>query len=91
MDFHKLISRYRQLDGLRLVWQYTKLGILPVVIKGVVRCVAKRQTFKAIYPVVQKRVEPYLVKRYSSKVQEIKKFNGSRELEQEHPKVIWWC
>lgn len=91
MDFHKLISRYRQFGCLRLVWQYAKLGVLPGVIKGVVRCVVKSQSFKAIYPDVLKRVEPMLTAKYGSKVQEFKTFNGSRELTHEHPKVIWWC
>lgn len=26
VDFNKLITRFRQFGGLRLVWQYTKLG-----------------------------------------------------------------
>jgi len=90
MDFHKLISRYRQFGGLRLVWQYTKLGVFPVVIKGVARCIVKRRSFKAIYPEVLKRIEPKLIAKYGSRVQ---KFKGSRSssLEHEHPKVIWWC
>lgn len=91
MDIGKLISRYKQFGGLRLVWQYTKLGVLPVVIKGVVRCLVKRQSFKAIYPEALKCVEPMLIAKYGSKVQEFKKFNGSRKLPHEHPKVIWWC
>lgn len=91
MDFHKLISRYRQFGGLRLVWQYAKLGLLPVVIKGFVRCLLRRQSFKSLYPKVLKRIEPELITKYGLKVQEFKKFNSSRELKHEHPKVIWWC
>ncbi len=90
MDFDKLTTRYRQFGGLRLVWQYTKLGVFPVVIKGVVRCIVKRRSFKAIYSEVLKRIEPKFIAKYGSRVQ---KFKGSRSssLEHEHPKVIWWC
>ncbi len=100
MDFHKLTSRFRQFGGMRLVLQYAKLGALPAVVKGFVRCVVKRQSFKAIYPEVLKRVEPMLIVKYGSRIQEYKEFNGSRSrtgefenntLVHEHPKVIWWC
>ncbi len=87
MDFRKLISRYWQFGGLCLVWQYSKLGVLPVVIKGVVRCVLKGQSYKAIYPEVQKRVKPMLIERY-----QVSRFKiQANGLSHEHPKVIWWC
>ena len=87
MDYNKLISRYKQFGGLKLAWQYAKLGVFTIVVKGFVRCVLKRQSVKTIYPEVLKRIEPYLIKRFqvsSFKIQA----NG---LSHEHPKVIWWC
>ena len=91
MDLKKLITRYKQLGGAKLVWQYVKLGALGPAIKAGVRCLLKRQSFKAIYPEVLRKIEPFLIQKYGSKVQEFKKFNSSRELKHEHPKVIWWC
>ena len=91
MDFQKLISRYKQFGGMRLVWQYAKLGVLPIVVGDFFRCLIKRNSFKAIYPETLKRVEPFLAQKYGSMLQKFKKFNGSRELEHEHPKVIWFC
>ncbi len=100
MDFHKLISRYRQFGGLGLVIEYVKLGaLMPAVITGV-KCLAKRQSFKAIYPEVLKRVEPYLIQKYGSKVlgqakrqsraQEVKS-SRSLSLEHKRSKMIWFC
>ena len=91
MDLKKLITRYKQFGGAKLVWQYVKLGALGPAIKAGVRCLLKRQSFKAIYPEVLRKIEPFLIQKYGSKVQEFKKFNSSRELKHEHPKVIWWC
>lgn len=91
MEFNKIVARYKQFGGPQIVWQYAKLGILPVVVRGFFRCLRKRQSIKAIYPEVLKRVEPMLIAKYGSKVQEFKKFNSSRDLGHEHPKVIWWC
>ncbi len=65
MDFKKLISRFRQFGGMRLVWEYAKLGALWPAIKAGVRCLVKGQSFKGIYPVVLKKVESFLVERYA--------------------------
>ena len=87
MDLKKLTSRYKQFGGLRLVWQYVKLGAFPSVIKGFVRCIVRKQSFKTMYPEVLKRVETYLSEQFQVsrfKIQE-------KGLLHEHPKVIWWC
>lgn len=99
MDLKKLITRYKQFGGAKMVWQYAKLGAVPTVLKGLWRFTVKGSLFKVgafqcskgLYGEVIRRVEPFLVQKYGSKVQEFKKFNGSRELMHEHPKVIWWC
>ena len=87
MDFDKLTARYKQFGGLRLVWHYVRLGVIPVVIKGVLRCVVKKQSFKSIYPEVLERIEPFLVERYKASKFKIQA-NGHKHM---HPKVIWWC
>ena len=89
--FNKLTSRFRQFGGFRLVLQYAKLNVLPVVVKELFRCLIKRQSFKTVYIEVIKLIEPMLIAKYGSKIREFKKFNSSRKLEHEHPKIIWWC
>ena len=91
MDLKKLITRYKQFGGFRLVIEYAKLGALWPVLKAGVRCLLKQQSFKAIYPEVLSKIEPYLVRRYApvlrSKMLDVR----GKTLEHEHPKVIWWC
>lgn len=101
MDFKKLVSRYKQFGGFRLVVEYAKLGVLGTVAKGFFKSVVKRQSFKAIYPEVLRRVEPFLTKRYAPIVQEFKKFNvQGQEFENSRidastgstaKKPIWFC
>ena len=87
MDYSKFTLRFKQFGGFRLVWQYAKQGVLPMVVKDFVRCVIKRQSFKAIYPGVLERIEPFLVERFP-----VSRFKIQvNELSHEHPKVIWWC
>lgn len=78
MDYIKLKTRYKQFGGLRLVIEYARLGVLGTAAKGFFRCLIKRQSFKAIYPEVLKRVEPMLVAKYSHIVQEYKSSISSR-------------
>lgn len=98
MNFHKLISRYRQFGGVELVWQYAKLGAVPTVLKGLWRFTVKGswfkvgvfQCFKGLYGEIIRKVEPFLIQKYGLKVQEFKSSKSS-SLPYEHPKVIWWC
>lgn len=71
MDYHKLISRYRQFGGHRLVVEYAKLGALWPAIKAGIQCVVKRQSFKQIYPEVLHKVEPILVEKYGAQIPQI--------------------
>lgn len=91
MDFHKLITRYKQFGGKRLILQYVKLGVMPVLMNGFFRCLYQRKSFKAIYSEALRKIEPFLIAKYDSIIQEFKKFNCSGELQHEHPKLIWWC
>ena len=77
MDFKKLISRYWQFGGFRLVREYIKLGALWPAVKAGVRCLVKGQSFKAIYPEVLKCVEPMLVAKYRHVVQGFKSSSTS--------------
>ncbi len=91
MDFHKLATRFNQFGGLRLVWQYAKLGALLGGVKAFFRCLAKKRSFKEIYPEILKKVEPALIAKYEPvmrrKTTEVK----GKSLEHQKDKVIWWC
>ena len=80
MDYFKLITRYKQFGGYRLVIEYARLGVLGTAVKGFFWCLVKRQSFKLIYPAVLRKIEPYLIERYSPIVQE---FKNSRVQDQE--------
>lgn len=91
MDFKKLVTRYRQFGGHKLVIEYAKRGALIPAIKEGFQCIVKRQSLKSIYPVILRKIEPYHVKQYTPvfrcKMSEVR----GKTLEHEHPKVIWWC
>lgn len=65
--------------------------MLLVVLRSFFRCLYKRQSFKAIYPEVLRKIEPLLIKKYESILRCKKEEVRLKKLEHEHPKVIWWC
>ena len=48
MDFQKLITRYKQFGGMRVVWQYAKLGALWPAIKAGVRCLVSKHSIASL-------------------------------------------
>ncbi len=91
MDFNKLTTRFKQFGGLRLVREYRKLGALRVAVRGFFHCIFKRRSFKTIYPVVLRVVEPILVKKYQGCLSERKAYYGRQSLEYGKSKIIWYC
>ena len=79
MDFQKLITRYRQFGGFRLIREYAKLGALwPAVkaawwftVKGSWFKVGVFQCCKGLYGEVIRKVEPYLIERYGTQISQI--------------------
>lgn len=91
MDFYKLITRFRQFGGLRLLEEYAKLGVVCTGIKAFFKCAVKRQSFKSIYPVILQRVEPFLVNKYKPLLRSRMEFYTEKEFGHLHPKIIWFC
>lgn len=82
MDFKKLAFRFKQFGSFSLIWQYARLGLLPVIVKAFFGCLVRRQSFKAIYPQVLKLVEPILIERF----QVIRFKIQANSLSHEHPR-----
>lgn len=92
MDFKKLRTRFRQFGGMRLVWQYAKLGALWPAVKAGVRCFVKGRSFKGIYPEVLRRVEPFLVEKYGTQIPQIaQKIKANTNCTNDTNRNIWFC
>lgn len=91
MDLNKLITRCHQFGGFRLIWEYTKLGVLFVGVMNIIRCLVKRQSFKVIYPEILCKIEPFLIKKYSPILQYKKEDVRGKTLEHKRSEVIWFC
>jgi hypothetical protein len=91
MDFHKLINRYKQFGGLRLVREYARLGVLWPIAKTFFRCLVRNEPYKKIYPEILKKVEPHLRKRYYNYLQKSKAHYTEQKFEHQRSKKVWFC
>ena len=64
VDFDRLITRFRQFGGWRLVWQYVRMGVLWTGVCALVRCALKGKSLKAAYPVMTEKVDRILIRKY---------------------------
>ena len=60
VDFDRLITRFRQFGGWRLVWQYVRMGVLWMGVCSLIRCALKGRSFKTAYPVITEKVDRIL-------------------------------
>ena len=91
MDFKKLITRFKQFGGFRLLREYARIGALWIGVKAFFRCLAKRTSFKGIYPQILKKVEPFLERKYTPVAQSFKNRSGRADLGQRRSRIIWFC
>lgn len=90
-DFDRLITRFRQFGGMRLVWQYAKMGVLWIGIKEIVKCALKGKSFKTVYPIITERIDRILVERYGNIKAETNDCNQSFDSGEEKNTKIWFC
>lgn len=90
-DFDRLITRFRQFGGMRLVWQYARMGVLWIGIKEIVKCALKGKSFKTVYPIITERIDRILVERYGNIKAETNDCNLPFDSGEEKNTKIWFC
>ena len=92
VDFDRLITRFRQFGGWRLVWQYVRMGVLWTGVCALIRCALKGRSMKAAYPVITEKVDRILIRRYRHLLDERKAryVEDSTRGDEEVPKIVWF-
>lgn len=91
MDYRKLINRYKQFGGLRLVRAYAQLGAMWPIAKAFIGCLVRRESFKRIYPVVLKKIEPFLKRRYEGFMRNRIIDYASQSFDHQQSRFVWFC
>ena len=77
-DLDRLIVRFRQFGGVRLIWEYAKMGVLWIGVKELVKCAIQGRSFKSVYPVVTKLVDEELVSKYETELALLRNASDAR-------------
>ena len=86
MNFRNFVFRYRQFGGFQLLKEYARLGVLPVILKGLM----KRKPLRPIYFEAMRKVEPSLRERYMPVLLERKAFYEGQALEHKRSNIVWF-
>lgn len=87
----KAIFRFRQFGGWRMLRAYTKVGVLPTMLKEVVRVTVQRNPLKEAYPAVMGKIVPMLQIQYRPLVKQLVEKYADTKLEHEKNDVVWFC
>jgi len=86
-DFDRLIIRFRQFGGLRLICQYARMGVLWTAIKECSICIFTGRSFKTVYPAITKNIDSILTKKYK----DISPIANQQNICDTHEHNIWFC
>ena len=94
MHFDRLLIRYKQFGGLRLVREYVRLGLLWPIVKQFFTCLFTGRSYKQIYSVIGEVVTPLLIEKYRGVMED--SYRSSAESSQgvaspSAPTRIWFC
>ena len=88
MSLPRVFWRFHEFGGFRLVWQYTKMGVLPLCFNQLAAVMLKRRKPMEAYGYILEQVAVKLRQKYQSLLNEIHYGKGN---EGEHSRKIWVC
>ena len=91
MYFKKLSSRFKQFGGLRLVWEYLRLGVGTVSIKQILNVVIGRTKPDIAYAVIRQEVVKNLKNKYLELSQRLKESYETMPLLKGRSNKVWIC
>lgn len=90
-SFAKVISLFHKFGGIRLIWAYSKIGVIWTVIKAVLRGVITRKTAKEIYCSYQGDIIIALQRKYHSLMVERLAYYQRDKSDKTKRNIIWFC
>ncbi len=92
-DFDRLLVRYRQFGGWRLVCQYARMGVLGTAVAALARCILSGRSPKEVYSAITRKVDDVLACRYGHILDAYADSAGCPVREDsascEVPRIIW--
>lgn len=90
-DFCRLIIRFHEFGGLRLLIAYYKMGVLRIGLKAICSCARKNESFKNAYPEITRHIDEMLSQRYGHIVKDAIDKKDKVENSTKIPNIVWSC
>jgi hypothetical protein len=90
-NFHKLIARYKQFGGIKLVGAYLREELLPTVVAQGFSLATGRKSRDDAYAAIRWEANERLQRKYAVFIQKRKDFYEHQNLLQQHSNKIWVC
>lgn len=90
-----VLTRFKQGGGFRLVKTFTRMGLLPDLLKVAFNVLIRRKNYQQQYTILINKVKPLLIEEFNSVLADCEK--RAKELEQENGvgdednKNVWFC
>lgn len=89
--FKKAAFRFRQFGGWRMLRTYTQVGVLPLLLKEMVRVILQGRQLKEAYPAVSRKIIPILEEKYRPLAKELLCRYDGKVLEHQRNDTVWFC
>jgi|GEM_PF-4767922 hypothetical protein len=90
-DIGRLMKRFREFGGIRLLQAYHKMGVLNLGLKSIWNCIKTNQSLKNAYPVVTQKLDDVLIDREKHILNEAICSRNKNSLDEWIPHIIWSC
>ena len=87
----RIIKRFREFGGWRLVVAYARMGVLPTAIRQGWRLLRGKTTKEDAYSAIIDKVSPRLAEQYRPLMLQLKEYYDKQELAHEHADIVWTC
>ena len=91
MVIKRVLVRFHQWGGIRLVKEYARLGVLSPISKTFLRCLVKKRPFKLVNETIHRELENFLTEKYSDVLRERKAYYAKQEIVHSHCNYVWFC
>ena len=91
MDIKRIMSRFHQLGGIRLLREYARLGVLSSLSKEFIRLLLSGKPPKLINAVISRKLNSFLKEKYLPILLERKSFYEVQEMEHKRSSIVWFC
>lgn len=88
MSFSHAYRRFKQFGGWRLLWAYTKHGVLLHFVWYTIKCLLQKRDLKSVYGKIDGKIVPILRKKYCSI---IPNETFSSTVTNDEKGIVWFC